>query len=71
MSKPQWLKDKEGERQQKVFRLCKDCVHFTGTYIKETKHKDKEKCSVWECAIHQGCLNTIYSVCCDDYKLAE
>lgn len=68
MSKPEWLKDKEAEHPERVFRKCYQCVHFFGQRIGTTKHKSVEKVEVWECAIHPGCLNTKYSICCDDYN---
>lgn len=70
MPKPQWLKDIDNEVEKPKFepRRCGDCQHFNGKPIKEVKHKNKERCMLWECAIHPGCLNTKYSVRCSDWK---
>jgi hypothetical protein len=68
MSKPQWLKDKEAN-VQKVTReldLCVGCIYF-GKFVKMGKHRNKEIVEVHECDIHPNCLNTKYSIACDDF----
>lgn len=68
MSKPQWLKD----REQQVQRVCVEpdyccsCVYY-GPIVKFTKHKGKERVEVHACDVHPNCLNTKYSICCDDF----
>lgn len=49
------------------FDKCCDCRYFTGKYVTHTVHKGKDKCEVWECAIHPGCNNTRFSLACSDY----
>ena len=69
MSKPQWLEDiEEAARHPEVF--CRDCAYF-GKIIDWTKHRGTERVEVHECDIHPKCLNTVYSVCCDDWTPAE
>jgi hypothetical protein len=71
MPKPQWLKDKEMDAQRVLVEpdFCADCIYF-GKFVKMTKHKSKEHVEVHECDIHPNCLNTKYSICCDDYTHA-
>lgn len=73
MTKPDWLIEAEKKKNQPVrgYTYCKDCKHFNGKYIRETKHKGKERCAVWECAIHPGCYNTRYSIRCEDWESAD
>lgn len=68
MTKPQWLIDNEYDATpiHNQPKLCGNCIYF-GKFVKMTKHKDKEKCEVHECDIHPGCMNTKFSVCCDDW----
>lgn len=70
MSKPGWLKEKEKDAKRKRPEpdKCCECVHFSGRCMGETKHKGKEKCMLWECAIHSGCLNTRFSYSCPDFE---
>lgn len=68
MPKPKWLVDAEKKKQQ-VHREpnhCLDCQHI-GEVVKFTKYRNKERTEVYECAIHPGCFNTKYSICCDDF----
>ena len=71
MTKPQWLKDKEQDVQRIVrqYDMCADCIYY-GQFVKWTKHKGNKIVEVHECDIHPGCLNTEYSICCDDFTSA-
>lgn len=68
MPKPKWLVEAERQREhpKKAPSLCIDCIYL-GKPIKQTKHRDEEVVEVYECEIHPGCLNTKYSICCDDW----
>ena len=68
MSKPQWLKDRESQAKRITVEpdYCRDCIYF-GKFVKRTRHKGKELVDVHECDINPGCLNTKYSICCDDF----
>lgn len=68
MSKPQWLKDREAQVQRITVdpELCCECIYY-GKFVKYTKYKDKEKVEVHDCDIHPNCLNTKYSICCEDF----
>lgn len=70
MPKPQWLSDIDNgvEKPKYEPKRCGDCQHFTGKAIREVRWKNKEKCMLWECAIHSGCYNTKHSVRCEDFK---
>lgn len=68
MSKPDWLKDKEGYRPKREPNYCWQCRDYMGTYIGITMHKGKEKTEVWECASNPKCYNTKYSVCCSRFQ---
>lgn len=67
MSKPQWLIDKEMQAQRIDVEPdhCDECIYY-GRFVKMTKHRGREYTEVHECDIHPGCLNTKYSICCDD-----
>lgn len=66
MPKPDWLKESE-RNSDRSFPMCKDCAHF-GRPVKETRHKGKDRCYLHECDIHPGCLNTMYSIGCEDHS---
>lgn len=68
MPKPQWLIDRENEnkRTNREPDMCCDCTFF-GAFVRETKHKRKDWCEVHECEIHPGCLNTKYSIGCNNF----
>lgn len=68
MPKPQWLKDKEAQVQRLSVEpvLCCKCLYY-GPLVKFAKHKGKERVEVHACDIHPNCLNTKYSICCDDF----
>lgn len=70
MSKPKWLKDIDNgvERLKVEHKTCKDCEHFNGKFMREIKYKGKERCALWECAIHPKCYNTKHSIRCSDWK---
>lgn len=72
MPKPQWLKDKEADVKRLTIEpdYCKDCIYF-GRFVKRTRHKGTVWVEVRECDIHPGCVNTEYSICCDDFTLAK
>ena len=72
MGKPQWLIDKENgiEVKERECNMCIDCA-YRGKPFKFTYHKGKEKTAVYECDIHVGCLNTKFSICCDDFTPKE
>ena len=67
MAKPDWLKENEKDRPkvEDTAKKCVDCAYF-GRPVKETRHKGKEKCMVHECDIHPGCMNTRFSLACED-----
>lgn len=67
-----WVKDwKTGVMKLvNIPELCKDCVYF-GPIVDWTIHKGSERTEVHECDIHPKCLNTVYSVCCDDWTPRE
>lgn len=66
MSKPEWLINTEQNKKRlELVKYCSQCRYF-GKVVKQTKHKGKEWVDVHECAIHPGCFNTKYSVCCGD-----
>lgn len=67
--KPQWLKDLEKEQQvvhRREFDKCVDCLYY-GRLLHYTRHKGKETVGVHKCEMHPGCLNTCYSIVCDDF----
>ena len=68
MPKPQWLKDKEMGAKRLSYDpdLCCECIYY-GRIVKHTRHKGKERVEVHECDIHPKCLNTKYSICCEDF----
>ena len=68
MPKPQWLKDKEAQAHRAVYEpaLCCDCVHY-GKMFKWTRHRGDERVTGHECDLHSGCLNTKYSIGCEDF----
>ena len=70
--KPQWLKDIEDGvvHHKRDYNTCGTCIYF-GKVIKYVRHRGKNWIQLCECEIHQGCLNTEYSVCCDDYTPEE
>lgn len=72
MSKPQWLIDKEMQARRVSVEpdTCDKCIYY-GRLVKYSKHRDKEKVEVHECDLHPGCLNTKYSICCDDFMREE
>jgi hypothetical protein len=72
MSKPQWLKDREANVQRAVREpdLCVGCIYY-GKFCKWAKHKNNELVEVHECDIHPNCLNTKYSICCDDFMTEQ
>lgn len=66
--KPRWLIDKEmhAERKTNDPDKCWDCVYL-GRPHHWARHMGKEPTEAFECAIHQGCFNTKYSICCEDF----
>ena len=46
--------------------LCCDCLYY-GEVVKMSKHLGKELVEVHSCTKHEGCMNTKYSICCDDF----
>lgn len=63
-------RDKEHEalrRLAKKLRYCQYCKHF-GKPIEQTLHQGKQRCTVHECEIHPGCMNTEYSLSCEDWE---
>ena len=67
MPKPQWMKEKEEYPKAKIkVPYCRDCL-FYGEFYMYTKRKGNEITDVHECAKHPGCLNTKYSLSCDDF----
>lgn len=72
MPKPQWLKDREHDAQRLVRRhdMCSDCLYY-GEFVKWSRGKGDKLLEVHECDIHPKCMNTEYSICCDDFASAE
>lgn len=72
MAKPDWLIEQERKKSQpkREFPKCCDCVYY-GRPVKKTRHKGKELIPVFECDLHPGCFNTMYSVRCDDWTPTE
>lgn len=66
MPKPEWLKDRERPKYQPK-SWCRNCTQY-GRLVGYTRRKDKTMAEVHECAIHPKCLNTAYSIGCDDYE---
>lgn len=66
MPKPQWLREKENIKNR-VYKMCVDCEHF-GKPIKNIRYKSKENCMLHECEIHPGCMNTRFSIGCEDWS---
>lgn len=69
MPKPEWLVENEKKKSQVKLdpTMCFDCQHL-GEVVGHTRHKGQERVEVFECAMHPGCKNTKYSICCDDYS---
>jgi len=68
MPKPQWLKDHE-QKKERVVRdpdKCGQCAYF-GAFVRNVKHRGREYVELRECDIHPNCLNTKYSIYCDDF----
>lgn len=72
MPKPSWLVEMERKKAhpKKESPLCKDCLYF-GKPIKMVKHKGEEWVETHECQIHEGCFNTKFSICCNDWTPRE
>lgn len=68
MPKPQWLKDREAQARRIVVEpdLCHECIYY-GPFVKYAKYRGKELVEVHSCDIHPNCLNTKYSICCEDF----
>ena len=68
MPKPQWLRDREMQVHRVTVDpdLCGDCIYF-GTFAKYARWRGKEVVELRECDIHPNCLNTKYSICCEDF----
>lgn len=70
MTKPEWLIQHEKEKAAMAkANHCFDCIH-KGEFHHWTKHCGKGRYAVHECAIHPGCMNTEFSIGCDDFKKA-
>lgn len=71
LTKPEWLKEVERKKNSiaQEPNKCIDCLYF-GRYVKDTKHRGKDRCAVHECDIHPGCFNTEFSICCSDWTKA-
>lgn len=72
MPKPQWLKDREQQATRITVDpdLCERCIYY-GPLVKFAKHKGVERVEVHACDIHPNCMNTKYSICCDDFTREE
>lgn len=72
MSKPRWLSDieRDAKKVERKCDLCSECAYF-GKPVKLTRHRGTEVVEVHECDIHDKCLNTMYSICCDDWTPAN
>ena len=67
MSKPEWLVEAEKARSKPEPDTCGTCANI-GRFIRQTRHKGKELTWIFECSVHAGCLNTKFSICCDDWE---
>lgn len=72
MAKPKWLTDRakenaSAERLARKLRYCADCVNY-GPPVKSAVHRGKQITSIHECLIHPGCMNSEYSLSCEDYQ---
>lgn len=61
----------EAKRERKIIdkaQKCMMCKHY-GPFKKYTRHKNDgpKDVDVHECAIHPGCMNTMYSLACGDW----
>ena len=72
MPKPGWLKDKEQQKRRVVREpdKCGDCIYF-GMYVRNVRHRGHELVELRECDLHPNCLNTKYSICCDDFTSSQ
>ena len=66
MPKPGWMKDNERKKNLPDPDTCLTCIYF-GQVVGFTKYKNKERVEVRECDIHPKCLNTKYSIRCEDW----
>ena len=72
MTKPKWLVDREAKAHKKknVPDMCVDCINY-GPTVKYTRHVGEGWTEVHRCILHPACLNTEYSICCEDFKAKE
>ena len=70
MAKPDWLIEAEKKKNRPEPITCETCVYFYGKFSGYTKYKDKKNCEIWECELHDCCMNTKFSVRCTDYMQA-
>lgn len=61
----------EARRERKIVdkaQKCMMCAHY-GPFVHYTRHKNDgpKNVDVHECAIHPGCMNTMYSLACRDW----
>ena len=65
----------EFERIESKARKCHKCAHY-GNVVYNRKRKSRmdgkmELLDYHECSIHPGCINTRYSLACDDYESSD
>lgn len=69
MAKPDWIVEEERNKAiilRGKLRYCRDCAYY-GRYIKRTKRKGGRVTNVYECDLHSKCLNTKFSLSCEDW----
>lgn len=82
MPKPEWLEENENKppkqydslgREKRKVPYCTDCKYYLGKPIKYNgQHKGTGPHNVehWACKKHPACINTMYSLSCDDFEYA-
>jgi len=65
--KPKYIED--SERDKRIYEKadkCLLCIHF-GTPHHKTRRRTGERVDAFECSLHAGCFNTVYSIACEDW----
>ena len=70
MPKPDWLVDAEKKREASIIEppMCRDCISYGVNPVKNIRYRGKQKTMMYECAIHQGCMCTEFSIGCEDHS---
>lgn len=67
MAKPKWLVEHEAAKSKTArFNHCFDCF-FKGEPVGFTRYHDKGKYVQRRCTKHPKCVNTEFSLACDDF----